>query len=49
MVQIDVPVAFGIGAFFADAAWKQLQSGRPENYYRVLAVNNMFQIFFFSH
>lgn len=48
MVQIDVPVAFGIGSFFADAANRQLASGRAEYYYRAFAANNIFQIFFFS-
>ena len=48
MVQIDVPVAFGIGSFFADAANRQLASGRAEYYYRTFAANNIFQIFFFS-
>jgi len=28
MVQIDVPVAFGIGSLFADAAYRQLQTGQ---------------------
>jgi len=48
MVQIDVPVAFGIGALFADAASKQLRLGRPEYYYRAIWKNNLFQVFFFS-
>jgi hypothetical protein len=48
MVQIDVPIAFAIGSFFADAARKQLQTGQLEYYYRTLAKNNIFQIFFFS-
>jgi hypothetical protein len=48
MVQIDVPVAFGIGSLFADAAYKQLQRGRPEYYFRVFSQNNLYQIFFFS-
>jgi hypothetical protein len=48
MVQIDVPIAMGIGSLFADAAYKQLQTGRAEYYFRVLAANNVFQIFFFS-
>ena len=42
MVQIDVPVAFGIGSFFADAANRQLASGRAEYYYRTFAANNIF-------
>jgi hypothetical protein len=48
MVQIDVPVAFAIGSIFADAAHKQLQTGRPEYYYQTLLRNNIYQIFFFS-
>jgi hypothetical protein len=48
MVQIDVPIAFGIGGLFADAAYRQLQSGQPLPYYRTLAINNLYQIFFFS-
>jgi hypothetical protein len=48
MVQIDVPVAFGIGCLFADAAHKQLQIGRPEYYYRTFWKHNLYQAFFFS-
>ncbi|MFC1717018.1 hypothetical protein ACFL6S_25345 [Candidatus Poribacteria bacterium] len=48
MVQIDVPIAFAIGSFFADAAHKQLQTEKPEHYYRTMARHNIFQIFFFS-
>ncbi|MGC2692097.1 MAG: hypothetical protein WA228_05315 [Desulfobaccales bacterium] len=48
MVQVDVPVAFAIGTLFADVAHKQLQTGRPEYYYRTLLKNNIYQIFFFS-
>ena len=48
MVQIDIPVAFAIGSFFADAASKQLRFGRPEYYYRAIWKNNVYQIFFFS-
>jgi hypothetical protein len=48
MVQIDVPIALGIGSLFADAASRQLQTGRAEYYYRTFALNNIFQIFFFS-
>lgn len=48
MVQIDVPVAFAIGSFFADGASKQLRFGRPEYYYRAMLKNNIYQIFFFS-
>ncbi len=48
MVQVDVPVAFAIGTIFADAAHKQLQTGRPEYFWRTLLLNNIYQIFFFS-
>ena len=48
MVQVDVPIAFAIGTMFADAARRQLQSGKPEYYYKVLLLNNIYQIFFFS-
>jgi hypothetical protein len=48
MVQIDVPIALGIGSLFADAAHRQLQTGRAEYYFRAFAANNIFQIFFFS-
>ena len=48
MVQVDVPVAFAVGALFAEAAHRQLQRGRPEYFYKVLLQNNIFQIFFFS-
>lgn len=48
MVQIDVPVAFGIGSLFADAASRQLRLGRAEYYYRAFAKNNICQAFFFS-
>jgi len=48
LVQIDVPIAFGVGAVFADAARKQLRSGRAEYYYRTFLLHNLYQIFFFS-
>lgn len=48
MVQIDVPIAFGLGPLFADIARKQLRTGRPAYYYRTLLKYNVFQIFFFS-
>jgi hypothetical protein len=48
MVQIDVPIAMGIGSLFADAAHRQLQTGRAEYYFRTFAANNVFQAFFFS-
>lgn len=47
MVQIDVPIAFGIGSLFADAANKQLRTGRSEYFYEALADNNIYQAFFF--
>jgi hypothetical protein len=47
MVQIDVPVAFAIGSIFADAAHKQLQTGRLEYYYHAFTHNNIYQILFF--
>jgi hypothetical protein len=48
MVQIDVPVAFGIGSLFADAANKQLQTGRREYFYQAWADNNVYQGIFFA-
>jgi hypothetical protein len=48
VVQIDVPIAWGIGSLFADAASTQLASGRAEYHYRALLKNNIYQIFFFS-
>ena len=48
MVQIDVPIAFGIGSLLADAAYKQIRAGRAEYYYRALAKNNIYQTLFFS-
>lgn len=48
MVQIDIPIAFGVGSLFADAAYKQLQTGRPEYYYRTFNKNLVYQAFFFS-
>jgi hypothetical protein len=48
MVQVDVPVAFAIGTMFADAAHRQLKSGKPEYYYKIFIKNNIYQIFFFS-
>ena len=48
MAQIDVPAAFAIGSFLADAAHRQIEAGRKDLCYRALVKNNMFQIFFFS-
>jgi hypothetical protein len=47
MVQIDVPIAFGIGSFFTDAASRQLRLCRAEYYFRAFSRNNLFQSFFF--
>lgn len=47
MVQIDVPAAFAVGHFFADGAYKQLQSGSKESFYEVLLKHNFFQVFCF--
>ena len=47
MVQIDVPAAFAVGHFFADGAYKQLQTGDKRHFYEVMAKHNVFQIFFF--
>lgn len=48
MVQVDVPVAFAIGNFFADAAYKQLQTKQPKYYYKTFFKSIIYQIFFFS-
>jgi hypothetical protein len=48
VVQIDIPIAFGVGSLFADAAYKQLQNGRPEYYYRAFNKSLVYQTFFFS-
>jgi hypothetical protein len=48
MVQIDVPVAFAVGGLFADAANRQIATGRAEYYFRAFSNNLLFQIFFFS-
>lgn len=48
MVQIDVPAAFAVGSFLADAARRQIEAGQKDLYYRALVKNNIFQIFFFS-
>lgn len=47
MVQVDVPIAFAVGQIFADAARRQLLTGRPEYYFSALLKNNIFHIFFF--
>ncbi|HXM43117.1 MAG TPA: hypothetical protein VN924_17910 [Bryobacteraceae bacterium] len=48
MVQIDVPIALGVGSIFADAANRQLRSGRAEYHFRAFYKNILFQCFFFS-
>ena len=48
MVQIDLPIAFGVGCMFADAAHHQLQTGQRHYFTEVLLKSNLFQIFFFS-
>src|SRR5689334_4685563 len=48
MVQIDVPIAFGVGSLFADAAHRQLAGGRAEYHFRASLKNNLFQAFCFS-
>jgi hypothetical protein len=46
MVQIDVPMAFGLGALFAGAAREKIQAGDKKAYYRALARSLVFQIVF---
>ena len=48
MVQIDIPIAFAVGQMLADAANRQLTTGRPEPYYRTLAWANIFTGLFFA-
>jgi hypothetical protein len=48
VVQIDIPIAFAVGQMFADAASRQLSTGKPEPYYRALAVTNIFMGLFFA-
>ncbi|HZP02007.1 MAG TPA: hypothetical protein VFD30_17110 [Terriglobia bacterium] len=48
MVQIDVPAAFAVGGFLADAARTQIQAGNAEYTCRAGSKNCIFQIFFFS-
>ncbi len=48
MIQLDVPIAFALGQIFADAAKKQLLTGKPEYYLSALLKNNLYHIFFFS-
>ena len=46
MIQIDLPMAAGMGSFFAAAASRQLQTGGRLQYYRVLTINLLFQVLF---
>jgi hypothetical protein len=48
VVQIDIPIAFAVGQMLADAANQQLSTGRPEPYYRTLAITNIFMGLFFA-
>jgi hypothetical protein len=48
MVQIDVPAAFAVGSFLADAARTQIQAGNREFSCRASFKNSVFQVFFFS-
>jgi len=48
MVQIDVPVAFGVSCFFADMARRQLKLGRAEYHFHTFSCMAIFQAFFFS-
>jgi hypothetical protein len=48
MVQIDIPIAFAAGQMLAHAAQRQLSTGRPEHYYRVLSIVNIFTGLFFA-
>jgi hypothetical protein len=48
VVQIDIPIAFAVGQMLADAASRQLQTGKPEPYYRTLAITNIYTGLFFA-
>ena len=48
MVQIDIPIAFAVGQMLADAANRQLSTGKPESYYQALAMTNIFTGLFFA-
>jgi hypothetical protein len=48
VVQIDIPIAFAVGQMLADAASQQLQTGKPEAYYRTLALTNIYTGLFFA-
>jgi hypothetical protein len=47
MVQIDVPAAFAVGSFFADAARRQIQRGDRGALHSAWVQQNIFQAFFF--
>ena len=46
MVQIDVPMAFGLGCLFAGAARDKIEAGDEKVYYRALSRSLVFQIIF---
>ncbi len=48
MVQIDIPIAFAAGQMLADAANRQLRTGKPEHYYRAQGATNLFTGLFFA-
>jgi hypothetical protein len=48
MVHIDIPIAFAAGQMLADAANRQLSTGKPESCYQVLAMTNIFTGLFFA-
>ena len=48
MVQIDIPIAFAVGQMLADAANRQLSTGKPAARYRALALTNIFTGLFFA-
>jgi hypothetical protein len=48
MVQVNIPIAFGVSCFFTDMARRQLQQGGPIYYYHTFSQTVIFQAFFFS-
>jgi hypothetical protein len=42
VIQVDVPIACGVGAIFADAAHRQIQTGLREHYYRAFLWHNAY-------
>jgi hypothetical protein len=48
VVQVDVPIAFAVGTYFADAAQRQLRAGGAEYYYRTFFLLMTFLALFFS-